>query len=396
MKIKRIYFFFLTLVLFNLAANFAHPVTPTLIVDRQLDNSMFGVALAAMMTMNFLFSPLWGKLGDYIALRTIMLISGLGYAAGQVFFLFAQSETMIIIGRMFAGIFVGGAFTSFSNYIINTAADAAERDRHLTYFFTIQSVASACGYFIGGMLGLVSTECAIVLQIICLGASGILFFLVCEDDTPFKEIPSKPLSIQDANPFRAFATVKSYMTPMLACIFCIVAISAIGQNSYEQCFNYYIKDQYGMSSAYNGTFKGLIALVTLLLNSTVCITLQKKTDVNKTFLWILTACSALIALILLFNNQMLFVSIYILYSSVNVIRLPLLQSMVAMRATHESRNSLMGFHQSMTSLGGIFGALFAGLIYNQGPMLPFLLAFVAYGISAVLGLVYVRKYKAGA
>ncbi len=48
--------FFLIAFMFNLAASFAHPVTPTLIVERQLDSSMFGVALAAMMTMYFLFS----------------------------------------------------------------------------------------------------------------------------------------------------------------------------------------------------------------------------------------------------------------------------------------------------------------------------------------------------
>ena len=53
----------------------------------------------------------------------------------------------------------------------------------------------------------------------------------------------------------------------------------------------------------------------------------------------------------------------------------------------------MGFNQSMTSLGGIFGALFAGLIYKQGPMLPFLLAFAAYVAAALIGVIYVNRYK---
>lgn len=393
MKKNRIILFYGVFILFHLAANFAHPVTPALIVERGLDSSMFGVALAAMMTMNFLFAPFWGRLCDHVPIRRILLITGLGYGIGQIFFLFARSETVILAGRMFAGVFVGGAFTSFSNYIINTSATAAERDRNLTTLVTIQSVASACGYFIGGMLGLISTEFAIIVQIISLCLSGILFRLVCMDDTPFKKIPDTPLSFREVNPFRAFVTVQKYLTPMLVLIFSVVAVSAIGQNSYEQCFNYYIKDQYGMSSAYNGTFKAVIALVTLVLNSTVCITLQKKTNIHKTFLYILEACTGLIALILVFRGQMVFISVYILYSSVNVIRLPLLQSMVAGRAGTESRNSLMGFYQSMTSLGGIFGALFAGLIYKQGPMLPFILAFGAYGISVLIGMEYVRRYR---
>ena len=49
MRNKKLMAFWGIIVLFYLAANFAHPVTPTLIVERGLDSSMFGVALAAMM-----------------------------------------------------------------------------------------------------------------------------------------------------------------------------------------------------------------------------------------------------------------------------------------------------------------------------------------------------------
>ena len=74
---KPLLLFFAVMVLFNMAASFAHPVTPTLIVERGLDSSMFGVALAAMMTMNFLFAPFWGKLCSYIPTKRIMLICGI-------------------------------------------------------------------------------------------------------------------------------------------------------------------------------------------------------------------------------------------------------------------------------------------------------------------------------
>ena len=38
--------FFSVMILFNLAANFAHPVTPTVIQELGLNDYMFGVALA--------------------------------------------------------------------------------------------------------------------------------------------------------------------------------------------------------------------------------------------------------------------------------------------------------------------------------------------------------------
>lgn len=391
MKNRRTFLFLAATVIFNLAANFVHPVTPALIVERQLDSSMFGVAFAAMMVMNFLFAPLWGRLSDLWSSRKILLISCVGYAAGQLIFMFGYSEWTIVLGRMFAGVFISGCYTTFANYILHTAESSMERDKNLTALETAHSVAAAGGYFIGGMMGLVSTEFACFWQVVLLAACGFLFLFVCKDEKP--PVSSKCLTIAEVNPFRAFQSVGKYMNLPLALVFAVLAVSAIGQNSYEQCFNYYIKDQFGMSSAYNGTFKGIIALVTLVLNSTVCIKLQQKTDINKTFLYILEACTALIGVILIWDSAYVFVAIYILYSSINVIRLPLLQSMVAMRGNAENSNSLMGFYQSMTALGGIFGALFAGLIYKMGKMLPFVLAFAAYALATGIGWIYRRIYQ---
>ena len=52
MKYKtRFFAFFATMIVFNLAANFAHPVTPTVIQELHLHDYMFGVALASMMML---------------------------------------------------------------------------------------------------------------------------------------------------------------------------------------------------------------------------------------------------------------------------------------------------------------------------------------------------------
>ena len=394
MRNNRFLLFFIVAFCFNTAASFAHPVTPTLIVERHLDSSMFGVALAAMMTMNFLFSPFWGRLCGYVPTKRIMLICSIGYAIGQIIFGEAMSEAVVVGGRMFAGAFTGGVFTAMSNYVVNLCGkDAKERGRNLVILTTIQSVGGACGYFVGGMLGLISVRTAFAAQVIVLALCGFLFFLACQDDTGYKVRPEKPLSLKDVNPFSALAAAHTFMTPLLALVFLIVAISAIGQNSYEQCFNYYIKDQYGMSSAYNGMFKAVIAILTLSLNSTVSMYLQKKTDINSTFLYILFACAGLTLSILVWGSQYLFIAVYIIYSSVQVLRLPLLQAMCANQAGQKTSNAVMGFYQSMNSLGGIFGALFAGLIYERGAKLPFMLAFAAYLISSLIGIIYRNRYR---
>ena len=384
--------FLIVLIGFNAAASFAHPVTPTLIVERNLDSSMFGVALAAMMTSNFLFSPFWGKLCAYIPTKRVILICSLGYAVGQMIFGAATTEVMVVGGRMFAGIFTGGVFTAFSNYVINTSHPDL-RGKNLTLMVTVQNVCGAVGYFLGGIMGVVSVEFAFICQIIVLAGTGVLFYILCEDDTKYKHIPEKKLSIKDANPFAAFMAAKSFMTPMLLLIFAMVAIAGVGQNSFEQCFNYYIKDQFNMGSMYNGTIKAAIAALSLIFNSTLCMWMQKKTDTNKSFMWIMYAQTAFLLILLTFRELSITIICDVLFFSINAVRLPLLQTMTSMRTTPENSNQVMGFYQSMTSLGGIFGALFAGLIYKVNPMYPFILAAAAFVVASLIGITYVGRYK---
>ncbi len=390
MRKNRLLVFFVITFVFNLAASFAHPVTPTLIVERNLDSSMFGVAFAAMMTMNFLFSPFWGRLCSYVSTKKIIFLCSLGYSVGQIIFGTAMSELQVVGGRMFAGIFTGGVYTAMANHVINLTDD---RGRDLVWLTTIQNVSSAVGFFVGGMLGIFSVGTAFTAQVILLSLSGLLYLLLCIDDTAYKTKPETPLNVRDVNPFAAFAAVRTFITPALALLFVIVAVSAVGQNSYEQCFNYYIKDQFGLSSAYNGTFKAVIAVLILAANSTICMRLTTRTDVNRTFLPIMCAAAASLGVVLLWNTLPAFVVVYVLFSVLNSMRMPLFQNMTSMRATPENSNAVMGFYQSMGSLGGIFGALFAGLIYDINVRLPFILAFIAYSCAAALSALYVKRYN---
>ena len=391
---KRIMLHIAVVGLFLMCGNFAHPITPTLIVERNLDSSMFGVAMAALSVTTFLFAPFWGNLCSYIPTRVVMSLCAFGYAIGQGVFGCAVNEAMVVGGRMISGVFAGGLFTSYSNYIINVTPDPIERNRYLTTMLTTQTVGSAVGYFIGGFLGVISIWAAVVPQVIVAVLCAVLHHVICIDDTPYKAKPQKALSLRDANPFSSFATAKEFTTPLLAMIFAVTAVAAIGQTSYEQCFNYVIKDEFGLSSAYNGTFKAAIAVLTVLVNSTVCAYLQKNTDINVTFLPVFVSGAALLGAAVFLRGSLLpFAAVYVVWNAVNALRGPLVQSIVAGQTTPGNSNRVMGFYQAMNSLGGIFGALFAGLIYESGHSYPFILAFIAFSVASILGIGYVRMYK---
>ena len=387
-------FFFLVLILYNLAANFAHPVTPTLIKVYHLSDYMFGVAFAAMQTTNFLFSPFWGKLSGYISSRMTLLICGCGYACGQLLFFMAHTEGLIIAARCISGFFISGASVACLIYVVNTSSDM-ERGRNLTILATIQSVGAAFGYLIGGFLGEFSLGAAFLPQVFCLASSGLLFFLFCRDDRR-PEIASQPLTrstlVRDANPFAAFMQSRQFMTALFAILFTVTALQNLGYTAYDQCFNYFIKDQFGFTSAYNGAIKGVIGFISLVANATICMSIIRRGKVNRSVAYVLMACTLTIFAVLFLDEMRIpFLVVNVVFYAFNAVSIPLLQDMVAKKAEGNDSNLVMGFYNATKSLGGIIGSLTAGFLYAKGASLSFVFAGIVLLLATLFAFVYQRK-----
>ena len=391
MKYKtRFFLFFVAMTMFGLSSNFAHPVTPTIIQDLHLNDYMFGVALAMMQLANFLMSPFWGKINNYISSRVSLLICCIGYGVAQVWFAYATTEAMIICARLFAGAFVGGIFVSFLTYVVNVA-DPADQPRYLTYSATIHSVAGAFGYLIGGVLGEFSIKGTFLFQAATLIATGILFYAVSLPDSKEKEEVSFQKIAKDANPLRAFMDCRLFMTAAFAMLFAVNILINFGNTGFDQAFNYYLKDQLSLTSSYNGVIKAAVGLVTFVSNMTLCIWIINKTNVKKSLVLLCGVCTLAAAGALFAPKIGLFIAFSILVYAGYAVSLPVLQNIVASQADPARKNLVMGFYNATKSLGSIAGSLTAGFIYSAGAKLPFACTALIYGLAMIAALGCLRK-----
>lgn len=396
MKYKtRFFAFFTAMVIFNLAANFAHPVTPTVIQDLHLHDYMFGVALAAMLLTNFLMSPFWGKINVYISSRLSLLICCCGYGIAQVWFAYATTELMIILARMFAGLFTGGVFVSFLTYVVNVSRPE-DQGKFLTYSATIKSVASAFGYMIGGFLGEISVKLAFLVQAGTLIVVALMFFFVCEKDgsANLKEIPAKKLA-KEANPFQAFLDSRKFMCVAFAMLFAVNILINFGNTGFDQAFNYYLKDELGLTSSYNGIIKAGVGFISFISNMTLCIWIINKTNVKKSMVVLVAVCSAAALITTLPIPIGAFILFSVLVYAGYSVSVPVLQNMVANKADPVQKNLVMGFFNATQSLGSIAGSLTAGFIYSVNVKLPFACTCVIYavGVLAALGYLLYKDEK---
>lgn len=379
--------FFICDIIFMMAANFAHPVTPTLFRGLGLGQYMFGMAIGAMLLVNFLVSPFWGKLNDYVSSRTILLVGCLGYAIGQWFFGVVTTEWGFIVVRSLTGVFTAASFVGILTYIVNTAPDDRRRAAYLTAHATIQAVAGAFGFFVGGLLGEISVQAAIDAQVVTLALTGFGFFWICQKDNRLSlaSVTTRQL-IKESNPFSAFSAGRAFFKGALATMFILTVLQALSALTFEQSFNYYLKDVFNYSSSYNGMVKGITGLLSLIINSTLVLWLIKTKRFGRSMAILCSIGALVMTFSLLVVEPVVFVISNIIGHVVILGVSPLIQNTIAELSSAEYRNLVMGFYNSMRSLGNVLGALLSGFLYMLNPKMPFV-----FGIAACVLSVFIAE-----
>ena len=380
----RLPFFFAVMFVFNMAANFVHPVTPAIIVELELNDYMFGLALAAMMAFNFLFSPLWGKVAGFLSSKKVILVSGIGYAIGQLFFGIARTEIQFLLARMFAGIFVGGCYVAFLTYTVNCSSEET-RGRNLAINATLSSVSGAFGYFVGGMVGELNIFYPVWLQAATLASTSILIFLGCRNDQQGKmpRWTGRQL-IRECNPFSAIAQCRHFMTPALLYLLLAFGLSNLGYIAFEQCFNFCLRDQFNLSSGYNGIIKAALGVIAMIANSTLCMWILRRKHVSPWIAAVMGVCTAAMLGVIFTNSLIPFVVVNVLFFAFYFITTPLMQNRAAALGAGPQSNLVMGSVNAVKSFGSIFGSALAGFLYEWSPKMPFVFGCAAFAVAALM------------
>lgn len=384
--------FFTAMILFHLAANFAHPVTPTIIQQLQLPDYMFGLMLAAMQLSNFLFSPFWGKINTFLSSRRTLLICCLGYGLAQLLFAYSRTQAAILTVRVLAGVFVGGIFVSFLTYVINTAKPQ-DQANFLTYSATIQAVFGAFGYLVGGILGEFSIRGTFLVQALVLAVAGVLFRVVCEPDYNGSDTLPFGKLLKQSNPLKAFSDGRYFMNTAFALLFAVSILMNFGNTGFDQVFNYYLKDQLGLTSAYNGLIKAAVGLISCLANMTLCLWMIRKTNVCKSTTVTAGFCAAAAVGTVFLSQIGPFIACGALVYAGYAVSLPLVQHMAAKQADPAQKNLVMGFYNATKSLGSIIGSLAVGFLYSIQIRLPFLVVAAAYTFALAAAAAYWLRTK---
>src|SRR3546814_10319339 len=106
--------------------------------------------------MQFLFSPLLGKLSDRWGRRPVLLSAILGFGIDCVLLAFAPNIAWLFVGRVVAGI--TGASYSVASACIGDISNDETRARNFGYINAAYSAGFILGPALGGVLGQFSVQ----------------------------------------------------------------------------------------------------------------------------------------------------------------------------------------------------------------------------------------------
>lgn len=371
----------------GIGANLAHPITPAYLNSMNFPSSMFGIVFAAMSFTNFAFSPFWGIMSRYIKARTILLIGSLGYALGQGIFGFSSDPYIIIAARLISGAFVSAQFVGTGLYVVKKS-HAEDKSKNITKMVTIFSVFGTMGYFLGGYIGDTSLKIPFIIQVITLASVGILYYILLEDNEVENKIDVKRV-IQSSSPI---VKTDRPLKPSLILNFWIVFLISTASTSLTQTFSYFIDDALKLPSSANGITKGLVGILSLALNFTIAMRIVKSKDIERNIMRLFIFITALFVPMVLFKSSAIgFMSVGVVAMSFDTMPVSLIQGRTVEYSDDDIQGEMVGYHNTMKSLGMILGSLVAGWIYAFNIISPFIMSLALYVVSTVL-ILTLRKY----
>jgi DHA1 family tetracycline resistance protein-like MFS transporter len=406
---------FLTVFIDLIGFGIVVPLLPIYSTHYGASGWMIGVIGASYSAMQFLFSPLWGRLSDRYGRRPMLLLSTAGAALSYVLFAFASGITdptaaiwMLLISRSFAGI-CGGNITVAQAYIADITPPQ-DRSRKMGLIgmafglgFIFGPVLSGVGLHLFGATGpgwIAAALCAVNLI--------LAYFILAESRNPASEhIKARPRLTQWSHTL-AQPKVGLLIVTFFLATFCF--------SCFEITLPLLINDHFQLGFG-AGQTKQATTVITLFVFCGLLSALVQGSAIGRlvkkfgeprliAFSLLITAVSFLLLpfihgngplrwseLLTAEGRQWLLMlgALALLAVGSSLTRPPLFGLLSNLTPGHE-QGATIGIAQSAGSLARILGPLFAGTVYAYRPALPYL---VCAGIALLAGLWVALRLRGG-
>jgi len=347
-----------------------------------------GLLLSSYSLMQFLFTPVWGRLSDRHGRRPLILLSLTGSCAGFLIFGLAHSLLFLFVGRMVAGI--AGAIIPTTNAYIADVTSPETRAKGMGMVGAAFGLGFILGPAIGGLLIPYGYNKAPLLASAMAGLNLVFaFFKLPESLT--EQSRKKALSRR----FDAATLVGALSNPRVGLLLIMYFVVTFAFSNMESMFSLLNEHTYGLTATQTSYMFAFIGIVMSLMQGVLvgravrrfgerlCITFG-------TFLMIF--CLALMPFA---PSIPIYCLITGLLSTGAGINNPALTGLLSRSSSVDEQGGILGVAQSLSSLGRVLGPVWGGYVSDGfGLRWPFISGGLFMAVAFLLSLKNLANSKA--
>lgn len=376
---KKLVVIFAVVFIDFLGLSFILPLYPEIAEKFGLSATLITLLTASYAMMQFLFSPILGRISDRFGRKPILILSSLGTASSFIFFGFASSVWMLFASRILNGIF--GSNVAVAQAYISDVTEKKERTKGMG----IVGVALGLGLIVGPALSAVLGGYglkgpAFGAAFICL--SNLIFMSIFLKESLKKEFRRKKFD-EKLIKFRLSGFSQILKHKVIGKLVSSYFLSMFGIAMMQNIAILFVEERFYLSLQENGYVFAGVGLFLILSQGFLVGRMEKKIGEYKTM------ATGIILLIFGYFLTPIIENVSIIILGAGLIAIgaglymPSVNSLVSKNSPEEERGEVFGLVQGLIGLALIIAPVCGGVLFDTfGSGSPFFAA----GILSVLSL----------
>ncbi|WP_139491435.1 MFS transporter [Brevibacillus dissolubilis] len=377
MQKKQLLLLFLIMFLMMLGFGIIIPILPFFVTKiGQADPFQLGLLSASYNIMQFLFSPIWGRLSDRVGRKPLILLALIGFAVTFAMFGLSDSYYEMLTWRILGGI-VSAAGIPTVTAMVADIFPPNERAKGMGIIGAAVGMSFVFGPVIGGLLSKISLSYPFYASAFV----ALITFVYAITALPESLPPEKRLN----NATERRGNPISALTGSLGLMYNVLLVVSLAFAGMETTFALYIFDQFGMNSEQLGYMFLVMGIIGAVVQAGMIGKLVKRYGEPAILaVGMLFYTIGFIAVLTSDNFWSFALTLSLFGAGQGMIRTTA-TAMITQR-TQLGQGVTSGNMSAMDSLGRIVGPIIGGALYGFHYTMPFWFGALLVGLMLALFL----------
>lgn len=383
-------FIFITVLLESLGIGIIIPILPDLIrrfsSDPDFVSKYLGYFMSVYALMQFVCSPVLGRLADRFGRRPVLLSSIFGAAIDYLIMAFAPNLTILFIGRVISGM-TGAAFTVATAYMADIS-DESNRSANFGLIGAAFGIGFIIGPAIGGGISHYGPEAPFIAAAVLNALNFFFGYFVLPES--LKAENRREIAFHQLNPFGSL--YKVFTTKGIQLFVWVFVLLFLAGNVHPSVWTLYTETKFGWSSVQVGLSLAVVGIAIAFVQGYLMRILIPRWGDPKALVYG-TIVGAFAYFGLAFATTTWMVYVILIAGTLQGISNPALQSIISAQIPPNEQGELQGSLMSLGSLTAViaplmFTYLFAKFTHPGAPIqfagMPYVMAAVICASSLIL------------